>query len=282
MISSGTSRSSTHLGTSYGGRSSYSVGGRSYAGSYRGYSYRRAPRAYAMGYGMVIIGPHGYGCYSCRGYRHSCNNCNNCYRRSQCGGQRDSTLATSFDRYELSFSFTVPASGSDSWPLNLTLSRAEVYMPRTQSVQQHSIYITFNTDAGDAFATNSETLIAIGWVGLLVSTIYMFRMRKELFQQGGSKASQYSPNSNTSNMGGAVPPTVYGHSTQPCTQSVATPMAAYPQTYPTPAYPTVQAYPAQAYPAQAYPAQACPAMAQPTYPASYPPSPPTTPPNKDE
>ena len=280
-IPSGTSRSTASRGVSYGGRSSYSVGGRTYAGSYSGYSYRRAPRAYGMGTGMVLIGPHGYGCYSCRGYRHSCNSCNNCYSRSQCGGQRESTLATSFDRYELSINITTDDTGGYSWPLNLTISRADVYMQRTssQNVNQHSVYITFNTDAGDAFAQFSEPLVVIGWVTLFISSYYMFRKRKQLFQGGGAKASQYAPN--TPSMGGAIPPAVYGHCTQPCTQPVAMPMATYPQTYPTPqAYPAQAMAQPQAYPAQACAVQAYPATAQPTYPASYPPSP--TPPNKDE
>ena len=81
-----------------------------------------------------------------------CYSCNNCQRRQDCGGTTQGSLASDYDRYELSFTFDTPSKGSAAWPLTLRVERVELYLQDTNPVTgQLAVLSTMTTDAGDYF-----------------------------------------------------------------------------------------------------------------------------------
>ena len=246
----------------------------------------------------MIVGPWGYGCYSCSGYGRSCYSCSNCYNRYNCGGARDEALSgyqtAGFDRYEIALDVPVPASGDGAgWPLTLVISRADMWLPGAIPGGSGAVYVSMYTNAGDSAESLSGILSPIGFIGLMIAGFIACSSRGKLTHQDRDRtraprafnyvASAPAPQPMHA-CGGmqmaaggpphmvAQPMQVQAQPSMPVAYGQAQP---YPQqAYPQQAYPQ-QAYPQQAYPQQAYPQQAVPmAQAYPSNPAS-PPEPPS-------
>jgi len=301
-VSSSRTTTYSSSGRTYGGRSSYYVGGRTYYAS-SSYSYRYGYRSYPAGTYFMIVGPWGYGCYSCSGYGRSCYSCSNCYNRYNCGGARDEALSgyqtAGFDRYEIALDVPVPASGDGAgWPLTLVISRADMWLPGAIPGGSGAVYVSMYTNAGDSAESLSGILSPIGFIGLMIAGFIACSSRGKLTHQDRDRtraprafnyvASAPAPQPMHA-CGGmqmaaggpphmvAQPMQVQAQPSMPVAygQAQPYPQQAYPQqAYPQQAYPQ-QAYPQQAYPQQAYPQQAVPmAQAYPSNPAS-PPEPPS-------
>ena len=78
------------------------------------------------------------------------------FSTNRCAATEASTLASNFDRYELTEEsyITTPVEGGN-WPLTLTVHNATVFAPELSKTSSESIYMTFFTDDGTAAGVTS-------------------------------------------------------------------------------------------------------------------------------
>lgn len=179
-----TSRSSTsiHHGHVYGGRGVYLVGGRHYGGGHaHPYSYYYGRNAIMLGTMLYVVGPSGYGCYSCRGYARTCSACTNCYSRYSCGGSSSIMTASALDRYELERLVALPTDGA-AWPLTLRVHNVTQFVKATGTPKRSlALYANFFTSDGDVVGSIGGATWAIGWIGVVFFSLVIACNRRALF-----------------------------------------------------------------------------------------------------
>ena len=171
----------------YGGRSAYVVGGTTYYGA-SSYSYYHGPRAYPHMAMFYVVGPWGYGCYSCHGAYRNCYSCGGCYNRQECGGGRDQALTGStsegYDRYELDLSVQMPSDdASPPFPLKLRVSAASLYFARSSGVRTSAaVYVTMYTNEGEQWLSIKNICERAGPIGLVICILIFFCNRNQMYK----------------------------------------------------------------------------------------------------
>lgn len=176
---------SSASGRSYGGRTTYVAGGRSYYGGGRPYSYMYGRRAIFFGSALFVVGYGGHGCYSCVGARRNCQSCDQCGTREQCGAVSTSVVSTNLDRYELDITLTVPPEGSDLWPLTLRIHNATAFAARSAdgatTLREPSMFLNFFTSDGDGYEAAAGNCLPFGWLLAIGSGLALYCYRRSYF-----------------------------------------------------------------------------------------------------